>query len=187
VDSLSTGEANVAHGPRLALLSHSPRGFDASFTSRGPTLTCHALPIATVRGEMCAKRQVSGAPPKVLVVEDEPAVARMLRISLRAAGFDVVEAVAGREALQILEQEAADAVILDLELPDRRGKAVLDRLRQADDSGLPAWVVISGLDCEEATGRYGSLGGHFLAKPFDPWDLVRMLERILSERNGGQQ
>ncbi len=136
---------------------------------------------------MCAKPKAPSARPTVLVVEDEPAVARMLRISLHAAGFDVIEAVAGTEALEILEQEAADVVILDLELPDRRGKAVLDRLRQADDSGLPAWVVISGLDCQDATGRYGSLGGHFLAKPFDPWDLVRMLETLLSERNGGQQ
>ena len=136
---------------------------------------------------MCAKRQVPSAPPKVLVVEDEPAVAKMLRISLRAAGFDVAEAIAGGQALRILEQEPTDVVILDLELPDCRGKAVLDRLRQADDSGFPVWVVISVLDREEAAGRYGPLGGHFVAKPFDPWDLVRMLKTLLSERNGGQQ
>ena len=136
---------------------------------------------------MCAKQQFPGVPPKVLVVEDEPAVARMLRISLHAAGFDVVEAVVGREALQILERESADAVILDLGLPDGRGREVLDRLRQADDSGFHAWVVISGLDREEATGRYGPLGGHFLAKPFDPWDLVRVLNTLLSERNGGRK
>jgi two-component system KDP operon response regulator KdpE len=136
---------------------------------------------------MCANRQAPGAPPKVLLVEDEPAVARMLRISLRAAGFDVADAVTGGDALQILEREPADAVILDLGLPDGRGREVLDRLRQADDSGFHAWVVISGLDREEATGRYGPLGGHFLAKPFDPWDLVRMLQTLLSERNGGRK
>jgi two-component system KDP operon response regulator KdpE len=134
---------------------------------------------------MCGNPQVHGAPPKILLVEDEPAVARMLRISLRAAGFDVCESVAGGDALQILEQGPADAVILDLELPDRRGKAVLDRLRHANDSGFPVWVVISGLDREEATRRYGPLGGHFLAKPFDPWDLVRMLRTLLAERDGG--
>jgi len=136
---------------------------------------------------MRAKRQAPSAPPKVLVVEAEPAVTRMLRISLRAAGFDVAEAAAGGQALRILEQEPTDAVILDLDLPDRRGKAVLDRLRQADDSGLPAWVVVSELDRGEATRCYGSLGGHFLAKPFDPWNLVGMLKTFLSERNGGRQ
>jgi two-component system KDP operon response regulator KdpE len=136
---------------------------------------------------MCAKPQFPEAPPKVLVVEDEPAVARMLRISLHTAGFDVVEAVAGREALQILEQEPTDAVILDLQLEDRRGKAVLDRLRQADDGGFPVWVVISALDRQEATGCYGSLDNHFLTKPFDPWDLVRMLKTLLSERSSGER
>ncbi len=134
---------------------------------------------------MCTNQQTPGAPPKVLLVEDEPAVTRMLRISLHTAGFDVADAATGGDALQILERESADVVILDLGLPDGRGREVLDRLRQADDSGSPAWVVISGLDREEATGRYGALGGHFLAKPFDPWDLVKMLRTLLSERDGG--
>lgn len=53
---------------------------------------------------MCAKRRGSSAAPKVLLVEDEPAVAKMLRISLRAAGFDVAEAAAGGQALEILNQ-----------------------------------------------------------------------------------
>lgn len=114
-------------------------------------------------------------------------MARMLRISLRAAGFEVAEAVAGGQALQILEQEATDAVILDLELAERRGRAVLDRLRQADDSGFPAWVVISALDRGEAAERYGPLGGHFVAKPFDPWALVETLKTLLSERNSSEQ
>src|SRR4030042_4190498 len=76
--------------------SDSRRGFNTSFTSRGSTLTCHALPAATVRGTMCAKRQVRCAPPKVLVVENGPAVDKVLRISLHAAGVDVAETLAGR-------------------------------------------------------------------------------------------
>jgi len=135
---------------------------------------------------MRAKQLVPNPPPKVLVVEPHTSVAKVLRISLRAAGFDVAEVVAGGQALQILEREPIDAVVLDLGLPDGLGKAVLDRLREADERGFPAWVVVSALDREEAARRYGPLGGHFLAKPFDPWDLVRMLKTLLSERNGGQ-
>lgn len=137
---------------------------------------------------MSGKRTVRDLPPKVLLLEDDPAVARMLRFSLRAAGFDVTTVTAGAEALDILnEQGATDAVILDLGLPDGLGKAVLDRLRQANELGRPVWVVISALDREEAAGRYGPLGSHFLAKPFNPWDLIRMLEALLSESKGGQQ
>jgi len=135
---------------------------------------------------MGAKQPVPNAPPKVLVVEDDTAVAKMPRFSLRGAGFDVAEVVAGGQALQILEREPTDAVVLDLGLPDGLGKAVLDRLREADERGFPAWVVMSALDREEAISRYGPSGNHFVAKPFDPWELVRILEELLSERNGGQ-
>lgn len=113
-------------------------------------------------------------------------MAKVLRISLGAAGFRVAEAVASAQALQILEQEPTDAVILDLELPDRGEVAVLDRLRQAANSGFRAWVVISTLDREEAAVRYGPFGDHFLAKPFDPWDLIRMLATLMPETNGGE-
>jgi len=134
---------------------------------------------------MCARQSVRDPTPKVLVVEPHASVAKVLRISLRAAGFDVAEVVAGGQALQILEREPIDAVVLDLGLPDGLGRAVLNRLREADERGFPAWVVISALDREEAAGRYGPLGGHFLAKPFDPWELVRTLKELLCERNGG--
>jgi two-component system KDP operon response regulator KdpE len=131
---------------------------------------------------MCANRQAPDAPPKVLLVEDEPAVAKILRISLRASGFDVVDAATGGDALELLEHEPADAVILDLGLPDGRGREVLDRLRRAHDDGFRAWMVISALDREEAARRYGPLGGHYVTKPFDPWDLARMLQTLLSEK-----
>ncbi len=132
---------------------------------------------------MSAKQTVRDRPARVLVVEDDPAAAKMLRFSLGAAGFDVAAVTAGAEALDILnKQGATDVVVLDLGLPDGLGKAVLDRLQEADDYGFPAWGVISALDCEEATSRYGPLGTHFLAKPFNPWNLIRMLEALLSER-----
>ena len=136
---------------------------------------------------MSAKQMVRDRPQRVLVVEDDPAIAKMLRYSLRAAGFDIAVVAAGSDALQILEREPTDGVVLDLGLPDGLGKAVLDRLRKADDCGFPAWVVISALDRDEATSRYGPLGTHFLAKPFNPWDLIRMLAALLSESKGGQQ
>ncbi len=137
---------------------------------------------------MSAKQTVRDRPPRVLVVEHDPAIAKMLRFSLRAAGFDVAAVTAGAEALNILkDQGATDGVVLDLGLPDGLGKAVLDRLQKADDRGFPAWVVISTLDRDEATSRYGPLGTHFLAKPFNPWDLIRMLAALLPESKGGQQ
>jgi len=116
-----------------------------------------------------------------------PSLAKVLRISLRAAGFDVAEAAAGGQALEILDRGPTDAVVVDPGLPDGLGRTVLDRLRQAGDHGFAAWVVVSELDPEEVTRRYGPLSGHYLGMPFDPWYLAGMLKTFLSEKNGGGQ
>ena len=118
---------------------------------------------------------------KVLVIEDDTGVSRMLRFSLRNAGFDTSEVATGGEALRILGEEPPDAAILDLQLPNGQGGAVLDWLRCSCErpGGHPVWVVMSALDAVEATKRYGPLGSHFLAKPFDPWELITMLRTLL--------
>jgi len=124
---------------------------------------------------------ISDCRPTVLVIEDDIGIARMLRFCLREAGFDTREVSTGGEALRILQEQPPDATILDLQLPDGQGGAVLDWLRQSEEQtgSLPVWVVTSALDRGEATRRYGSLGNRFLAKPFDPWQLVTMLRTLL--------
>ncbi len=120
---------------------------------------------------------------KVLVVEDDPGVARVMHIALTSAGFQVTGASSAAEALREMDSEPKDAVILDLTLPDGHGPQVLEMLRK--EAG-PAWLVTSALDRQLATKRHGSLEGHFVAKPFDPWDLVARLEELLaSERGAG--
>jgi len=127
---------------------------------------------------------------RILVVEDDDGVARMLHISLTAAGFDSFEARNGREALDVLRQEAVDAVILDLVLPDSLGGVVLDWLRRPPPHYAPAWVVISALAPSEVVRRHGELGENFFSKPFDPWELIRRLNDLLQRREpeprGGQ-
>lgn len=132
--------------------------------------------------------RTSATPPTVLVVEDNNSVARMLRFSLRTAGFDVIEAATGQGALEVMQEGTPDAVILDLGLPDGLGGAVLERLHYSEREKIrtPAWIAISALSWHEATRQYGCLGGHFLAKPFDPWELVRMLKELLGERGNSQ-
>ncbi len=85
----------------------------------------------------------------VLIVEDDPAVARILRVCLRRAGFDTSEAETGRQALKVLEERRPDAVLLDLGLPDGLGGAVLKRLHESPD-GYPTWLIVSALDKDEA-------------------------------------
>ena len=109
----------------------------------------------------------------VLVVEDDQGVAHMLRFALRRAGFTVEEAKTGQAALDALTDHPVDAVVLDLGLPDDNAGAVLGWLRGRGDG--PSWVVISALDQADATGRYGPMDGRFVAKPFNPADLMERL------------
>ncbi len=122
------------------------------------------------------------AHPKVLLIENDEGLTRMLRVSLAASGLDVTQATCGEEALRALERGATDAVILDLGLLDGLGGDVLHHLRQLGQEDAPIWVVISALGYQEATRRYGPVGDHFLAMPFDPWELIRMLEKLLEAR-----
>ena len=129
---------------------------------------------------MTAER--NGANPRnVLIVEDDPAVARILRVCLRRAGFDTTQVETGGEALKKIDEGRPDAVLLDLGLPDGLGGAVLKRLHEARD-GYPAWLIVSALDEDEARRRYGPLKGIFVPKPFDPWDLVKKLEDLLNRQ-----
>lgn len=118
----------------------------------------------------------------VLLVEDDQAVSRVLVMALRGARFNVVAALSGREALEMLETRPVDAVVLDLGLPDQLGTTVLDCLRNGGGEcrfPAPEWLVISALDSDEVHRRCGPLGDRFLRKPFDPRSLVSMLERLI--------
>ncbi len=120
---------------------------------------------------------------KVLIVEDDPAVTRILRVCLQNVGFETAHAETGGEALQKLDGTPFDAVLLDLGLPDGRGGDVLKKLQAEPTDGCPAWVIISALDEDEAARRYGPLKGVYVPKPFDPWELIRTLQGLIARRH----
>ena len=101
-------------------------------------------------------------------------------LALRAAGLDPVHVSSGADALQALEEMQVEAVVIDPVLPDGLGSLVLDRLREATEPPRKPihWVVISAQDVEQVTALYGPIGARFLAKPFDPWDLVDILSTL---------
>ncbi len=122
--------------------------------------------------------------PSALIIEDHAPLARVLRLALLSAGFETHEVREGAEALRMLGEGGIDAVVLDLELKDGLGGAVLARLRGAGAGSVPSWVTISGLDREQAIEHYGLVGSHFLVKPFDVWGLVRILQEDLEKKGG---
>jgi PAS domain S-box-containing protein len=117
---------------------------------------------------------------RVLLVEDDPLVRSMARRSLVEAGFEVLEAANGQEALALIASEPRplDAVLTDLAMPEVGGRRLAQRLRE-DHPDLPV-VFMSGYTDDEVTRR-GLLeaGVPFLEKPLSPGALVRKMRQVL--------
>ncbi len=116
----------------------------------------------------------------ILVVDDEPAIRRLLRTSLVGQGYDVIEAEDGSAALAAVEREKPDLVILDLGLPDLGGIAVIRSLRQR--STLPI-IVLSVRDDERGKVEALDLGADdYVTKPFGVDELVARIRTALRHR-----
>lgn len=119
--------------------------------------------------------------PCVLVVDDEPAIRRLLRTSLPAEAMRVIEAETGAEALAAATRPGVDVVVLDLGLPDIDGLEVVRRLRQAG-STVPI-VVLSARDDERGKVAALELGADdYVTKPFGMAELVARLRTAIRHR-----
>jgi CheY-like chemotaxis protein/DNA-binding CsgD family transcriptional regulator len=118
----------------------------------------------------------------VLVVDDDPDIRELIRINLEAAGYEVVTAGNGSEALAAVEREPPDAIFLDLMMPEVDGWVVLEELKSkisTDLSAIPVFMV-TGRSEPETRLRSGIEGAlEFIQKPFDPDNLTDALERVL--------
>lgn len=120
---------------------------------------------------------------KVLVVEDDPDIAELVSIRLRAEGHEVKTAGRGAEALEIVEQRGApDVAVLDVTLPTMSGFELLEKLREAlGDPGLPA-VFLSGRVGPEDIDAGRALGARYLTKPFVASALLRAVDELARRR-----
>ena len=114
---------------------------------------------------------------RVLVVDDEHQIQRFLKPSLSAAGYEVIAAVNGAEALKAAATQAPDVILLDLGLPDMDGKAVIAELRAW--SKVPI-VVLSARDREAEKIAALDLGADdYVNKPFGIGELMARLRAAL--------
>jgi len=116
-------------------------------------------------------------PPRILVVDDEIQIARVLRGYLERAGFAVITAHDGREALRLARQESPDLVILDLMLPEIDGLDVCRALRR--DGDVP--IIMLTARVEETDRLIGlELGADdYITKPFSPREVVARVRAVL--------
>jgi two-component system KDP operon response regulator KdpE len=121
---------------------------------------------------------MSAAPLRILVIDDEPPIRKLLRVGLSAHGYQIVEASNGKMGLDLLSEQAPDLVILDLGLPDMQGHELLRTMRARNDS-VPI-VVLSSRDDE--TGKVQALDSgadDYVTKPFGMDELLARMRAAL--------
>ena len=120
---------------------------------------------------------MSAAPPRVLVVDDEPPIRKLLRMGLSAHGYQVIEATNGKNALELLGK-SPDIIVLDLGLPDIQGHDLLRMIRGRNEA-VPV-IVLSSRSDEAGKVQALDLGADdYVTKPFGMDELVARIRAAL--------
>ena len=120
---------------------------------------------------------------RVLVVDDEPAIRRLLRQTLERAGHTVIEAADARAALATVSRDGPDAVLLDLGLPGRDGLELVPVIARETTVAL---IVVSARDATEDKVAALDLGADdYVTKPFDSEELLARLRVALRRSDAG--
>jgi len=123
----------------------------------------------------------------VLAVDDEPDVTDLVRFHLVRAGYDVVTAASGREAIDAIRGCRPDLVLLDLMLPDIDGFAVCEILRRSAATAAVPIIILSAWATQDSRLLGLELGAlDYVPKPFSPKDLVGRVNRLLHPPPPGQ-
>ncbi len=141
--------------------------------------------LSTVRGEYVKHRawhHVAMA-AKILVVDDDPAVAEMTGIVLRADGFEPVFCDHGDRALDVFRTEQPDVILLDLMLPGKSGIDICREIRA--ESGVPIIMLTAKSDTVDVVLGLESGADDYVPKPFKPRELIARVRARLRRNDSG--
>ncbi len=122
---------------------------------------------------------MSGVSGRVLVVDDSEVIRQLIRVNLELEGFEVVTAADGAECLEVVRRVRPDVVTLDVMMPRLDGLRTAARLRgQEETAALPIAIVSACTPADLDRGESVGVDG-YLAKPFDPVDLVTLVRQLM--------
>src|SRR6201995_1204062 len=119
--------------------------------------------------------------PRILAVDDSPSMRQMVGVTLKSAGYEVLEACDGQEALNMAKEQAAvDLVITDVNMPNMDGITLVRELRLLPHfRGVPLLVLTT--EATEKKKQEGKAAGAtgWIVKPFDPQRLLSAVARVV--------
>jgi len=115
----------------------------------------------------------------VLVVDDSVSMRQLVAFSLKEAGYDVVSAVHGKEALEIIDGTRVDIVITDLNMPEMNGIEFIKQLRGRSEYKVTPIVMLmtEAQESKKQEGRKAGASG-WIVKPFTPQQLVKAVKEF---------
>jgi CheY-like chemotaxis protein len=118
--------------------------------------------------------------PSVLIVDDDPSIRKLVATTLEdVAGFELVEAADGDEALERAAEDAPAIVLLDIDMPGIDGLETCRRLRAEPGTAEATVVMLTAAAGEEAERAAEEAGADlFLTKPFSPLELLRLVDDL---------
>lgn len=117
----------------------------------------------------------------ILTIEDQPDIRRLIRMTLEFKGFEVLEAAVGPQGLAIARARRPALILLDVMMPGVDGLTVSRTLAADPVLGRIPLVMLSALGTPADVQAGLSTGVHaYLVKPFSPWELLDMVERLTS-------
>ena len=125
---------------------------------------------------------VEAKKPRILIVDDDPVIVRLLQINFRLENYDVDTASRGEEALQRVRDHLPDVVVLDVMMPGLDGWEVCRQLKENPKVRHVPVIFLSARAQDEDRLRGYALGvDEYVTKPFDPAHLVEIVRRSLDK------
>lgn len=125
-------------------------------------------------------------PRKILAVDDEKHIVRLVQVNLERAGYEVVTANDGKEALQKVAEENPDLMVLDVMMPYMDGFEVLQNLRRNPSTrDIPVIMLTAKAQDADVFKGWQSGVDCYLTKPFNPMELLSFVKRIFDSMDGG--
>jgi DNA-binding response OmpR family regulator len=129
---------------------------------------------------------VTRAAPLIVVADDDPDIVTLVSGVLSKAGFEIVPATNGADALELVRSRRPDLAVLDVSMPSLDGLEVLRSIRSDPEvADLPVILLSARAQEEDVRNGYAVGASKYMRKPFSPRELVAVARDLVSDQDGG--